>query len=71
MSFGVEKYKTQAIRKTDLENLNISTRKSFTQYRRHHPKSSIERFSLPRQNGGRGFQNLENLFKRQISELKK
>ncbi|KAJ3660258.1 hypothetical protein Zmor_004714 [Zophobas morio] len=65
-SFGVIKWS-----KTDLENLNIATRKIFTQYRRHHPKSSIERFSLPRQNGGRGFQNLENLYQRQISDLKK
>jgi hypothetical protein len=37
---------------------------------KHHPKSAIERFNLPRENGGRGFSNLEILLKNQIASLK-
>jgi hypothetical protein len=37
---------------------------------KHHPKSAIERFNLPRENGGRGFSNLEILQHNQIASLK-
>jgi hypothetical protein len=64
-SFGVIKWS-----KTNLQNINIKTRVLFTKFSKHHPKSAIERFNLPRENGGRGFSNLEILLKNQIASLK-
>jgi hypothetical protein len=64
-SFGVIKWS-----KTNLHNINIKTRVVFTKFSKHHPKSAIERFNLPRENGGRGFSNLEILLKNQIASLK-
>jgi hypothetical protein len=51
-------------------NINIQTRVLFTKFCKHHPKSAIERFNLPRENGGRGFSNLEVLQHNQIASLK-
>jgi hypothetical protein len=42
----------------------------FTKFCKHHAKSAIERFNLPRENGGRGFLNLEILQQNQIASLK-
>jgi hypothetical protein len=56
--------------KTNLQNINIKTRVLFTKFSKHYPKSAIERFNLPRENGGRGFSNLEILLKNQIASLK-
>jgi hypothetical protein len=64
-SFGVIKWS-----KTNLHNINIQTRVLFTKFCKHHPKSAIERFNLPRENGGRGFSNLEILQHNQIASLK-
>jgi hypothetical protein len=65
-SFGVIKWS-----KTNLQNINIQTRVLFTKFCKHHPKSAIERFNLPRENGGRGFSNLEILqHHNQIASLK-
>jgi hypothetical protein len=64
-SFGVIKWS-----KTNLQNINIQTRVLFTKFCKHHPKSAIERFNLPRENGGRGFSNLEILQHHQIASLK-
>jgi hypothetical protein len=64
-SFGVLKWS-----KTNLQNINIKTRVVFTKFSKHHPKSAIERFNLPRENGGRGFSNLEILQHNQIASLK-
>jgi hypothetical protein len=64
-SFGVIKWS-----KTNLQNINIQTRFLFTKFCKHHPKSAIERFNLPRENGGRGFSNLEILQHNQIASLK-
>jgi hypothetical protein len=64
-SFGVIKWS-----KTNLQNINIQTTVLFTKFCKHHPKSAIERFNLPRENGGRGFSNLEILQHNQIASLK-
>jgi hypothetical protein len=64
-SFGVIKRS-----KTNLHNINIQTRVLFTKFCKHHPKSAIESFNLPRENGGRGFSNLEILQQNQIASLK-
>jgi hypothetical protein len=47
----------------------LCTRVLFTKLCKHHPKSAIERFNLPRENGGRGFSNLEILQHNQIAFL--
>jgi hypothetical protein len=64
-SFGVIKWS-----KTNLQNKNIQARVLFTKFCKHHPKSAIERFNLSRENGGRGFSNLEILQHNQIASLK-
>jgi hypothetical protein len=64
-SFGVIKWS-----KTNLKTINIQTRVLFTKFCKHHPRSAIERFNLPRENGGRGFSNLEILQHNQIASLK-
>jgi hypothetical protein len=51
-------------------NINIKTRVLFTKFCKHHPKSAIERFNLPRENGGGGFSNLEVLQHNRIASLK-
>jgi hypothetical protein len=63
-SFGVIKWS-----KTNLRNINIQTRVLFTKFCKHHPKSAIEIFNLPRENGGRGFSNLEILQRNQIGKI--
>jgi hypothetical protein len=65
-SFGVIKWS-----KTNLKNINIQARVLFTKFCKHHPKSAIERFNLPSENGGRGFSYLEILQHNQIASLKK
>jgi hypothetical protein len=55
---------------TNLQNINVQTRVLFTKFCKHHPKSAIERFNLPRENGGRGLSNLEILQHNQIASLK-
>jgi hypothetical protein len=52
------------------QKVNRKTRVLFTKFSKHHPKSAIERFNLPRENGGRGFSNLEILLQNQIASLK-
>jgi hypothetical protein len=64
-SFGIIKWS-----KTNLQNINIQTRVLFTKFCKHHSKSAIERFNLPRENVGRGFSNLEILQHNQIASLK-
>jgi hypothetical protein len=56
--------------KTNLQNINIQTRVLFTKFCKHHLKSAIERFNFLRENGGRGFSNLEILQHNQFASLK-
>jgi hypothetical protein len=65
-SFGVIKWS-----KTNLQNINIKTRVLFTKFSKHHPKSAIERFNLPRENGGRGFFKSRNTAKKSNCFTKK
>jgi hypothetical protein len=55
-SFGIIKW-TQ----TDIHALEILTRTTLTKHRMHHPKSAIERVTLPREKGVRGLTDLNNL----------
>jgi hypothetical protein len=56
-SFGVIKWS-----KSNLQNINIKTRVLFTKFSKHHPKSAIERFNLPRENGGRGLVSADKVY---------
>ncbi|KAI4469561.1 hypothetical protein MML48_1g01499 [Holotrichia oblita] len=55
---------------TELQNLDRLTRKTFTKYRAHHPRSAVERFHLPRHQGGRGIPRASDLHQRQVENLR-
>lgn len=65
-SFGIVRWTT-----TDLEDLNRKIRVLYTKHRDHHPRSSIERFHLPRTHGGRGVIDFVNAHYNQINNLRK
>ena len=51
---------------TEIRKVNTKIRKLLTIYRIHHPKSDINRFYLPRKEGGRGLVQLELSLKMSI-----
>lgn len=64
-SFGIIKWT-----KTDLRNLQRTIRTTMTENNAHHPKSCIERMSLPRKEGGRGLIDIEQQHDRQVDNLR-
>lgn len=64
-TFGVIKWT-----RTELEDINTKTRKEFRKYRAHHPHSSIERFHIPRGQGGRGIPDVVERNESQIENLR-
>lgn len=64
-SFGIIKWT-----ETELEEANRHIRVAFTKHRAHHPRSSKERFHLPRSKGGRGIQDLRQVQQHQIQNLR-
>ncbi|KAJ0173873.1 hypothetical protein K1T71_011022 [Dendrolimus kikuchii] len=64
-SFGIIKWS-----KTDLQKFEIKIRTLLTQFRFHHPKSSKERLTIKRKEGGRGLIDISFLHKKQVSKLK-
>ena len=56
---------------TDIANLERLTRTTLTKFRMHHPKSAMERVTMPREHGGRGVIDLKNLQNRQVDLLRK
>ena len=48
--------------KKEIEQFDVSTRKTLTATCNHHPRSAVERLYLPRSAGGIGLINVENLF---------
>nr|XP_049697654.1 uncharacterized protein LOC110372995 [Helicoverpa armigera] len=64
-SFGVIKWS-----KTDILQLERTTRTTLTKHNNLHPKSAIERLTIKRQNGGRGLIDIHHLWQKQISRLK-
>lgn len=64
-SFGILKYSD-----TDLRNLDILTRTTFTKFRIHHPKSATQRLYLPRKEGGRGLTNITELCRSQEKKMR-
>lgn len=65
-TFGIIKW-TQ----TDIEDIERKTRTTLTKFRAHHPKSAIERLTIPRAQGGRGLIDLSFLLHKQIVSLQK
>lgn len=64
-SFGIVKWTN-----TDLDQLNRRIRVLMTRSRKHHPKACMERITLPRNQGGRGIQDIKEFCYRQISDLR-
>ncbi|KAJ0176683.1 hypothetical protein K1T71_007862 [Dendrolimus kikuchii] len=64
-SFGIINWS-----KTDLNKLQRMINTTMTKHRKHHPKSAIERLVLPRQEGGRGIIDINNLHNKQITTLR-
>lgn len=65
-SMGILKWST-----TDLEELERLVRVQMTRFGCHHPKSAIQRVTLPRQMGGRGIVKFTNLHAKQIIAMRK
>lgn len=65
-SFGVVKWT-----KTDIENLQRKMRTLLTKAQKHHPKSAVERTTLPRSLGGRGLIDIGRQLDQQIENLRK
>lgn len=64
-SFGIVKWSH-----TDLEGINRKIRTELTKFRKHHPRSSIERVTLPRDKGGRGIIDVVQACQSQIDTLR-
>lgn len=64
-SFGIIKWTD-----TDLDQLNRMTRTLFSEFNKHHPKSCVERFTIPRKQGGRGIIDIKQLHYNQIKNLR-
>ncbi|CAH2094088.1 unnamed protein product [Euphydryas editha] len=57
--------------KTELKNLQRMINTSMTKHRKHHPRSCVQRLTLPRKEGGRGIIDITNLHNKQITTLRK
>ncbi|XP_047019155.1 uncharacterized protein LOC124637519 [Helicoverpa zea] len=54
----------------DLLNLQRVINTTLTAHRKHHPRSCVQRMTLPRREGGRGIIDVVNLHNRQITNLR-
>ena len=61
-SFGIIKSS-----RTDIQNMQRKTRTLLMREKKHHPRSALERTTLPRNQGGRGLADLERQLERQIT----
>lgn len=64
-TFGIIKWS-----QTDLIKLQRTINTTMTAHRKHHPRSCIQRLTLPRSEGGRGIIDIVNLHNKQISTLR-
>jgi hypothetical protein len=53
----------------ELQKLDRKTRKLLTIYGQHHPKADVDRFYVPRKEGGRGLMQLETAHAAEITKL--
>lgn len=65
-SFGVIKWT-----KEELRRLRTRLSKILNKYRMHHPNSAVERLTLSRKMGGRGFIDIAHLHNSQVDKLRK
>lgn len=56
---------------TEMEEIQRRTRTILTQYRYHHPKSAIERITIPRKQGGRGMLDIATICDTQVLSMRK
>jgi hypothetical protein len=64
-TFGIIKWTNN-----DLNNLNTLTRTTCTKFQKHHQHSVVERFTLPRKEGGQGCIGILNAHHKQIENLR-
>ena len=64
-SFGIIKWS-----RTDIQNMQRKTRTLLMKAKKHHPRSALERTTLPRNQGGRGLADLERQLEGQITNLR-
>jgi hypothetical protein len=64
-TFGIIKWTN-----TDLNNLNALTRTTCTKFQKHHQHTTVERFTLPRKERGRGCIDILNAHHKQIENLR-
>ena len=64
-SFGIIKWS-----QTDLQKQQRVINTSMTKYRKHHPRSCVQRLTLPKYEGGRGIIDIKNLHNKQIHLLR-
>lgn len=64
-SFGIIKWS-----KSELQALQRLINTTMSKHRKHHPKSCLQRLTLPRNDGGRGFMDVINLHNKQIQNLR-
>lgn len=64
-SFGIIQWS-----KSEMKKLQRTINTHLTKHRKHHPKSCVQRLTLPRQEGGRGMIDIHNLHNKQILSLR-
>lgn len=64
-SFGIVKWSV-----TDLDQISTSIRTNLSKHLCLHPRSAVERCSLPNEDGGRGLLDIPNLHYSQVSKLR-
>lgn len=64
-SFGVINWS-----QTNLKKLQTTINTKLTKHRKHHPNSCSQRLTLPREEGGRGIIDIQNLHNKQIISLR-
>ncbi|XP_075975709.1 uncharacterized protein LOC142976307 [Anticarsia gemmatalis] len=56
--------------KTELRTLQRKINTTMTKFRKNHPRSCLQRLTLPRKEGGRGIIDISNLHNKQITSLR-
>ncbi|XP_063897007.1 uncharacterized protein LOC135118563 [Helicoverpa armigera] len=64
-SFGIINWS-----QSDLISLQRTINTTLTSHRKHHPRSCVQRMTLPRREGGRGIIDIVNLHNKQITNLR-
>ena len=65
-SFGIIRWS-----QSELQKLQRTINTQMTKFRKHHPRSCIQRLTTPKHEGGRGLIDIKNLHNKQITSLRK